>query len=327
MNFYIYGETAFHHEGDVSFLYKLIDLAKETGLHGVKFQVLINPNELMSSKNSIYHSFSTWVFTKEEWIKVFTYCKTLGLDVIVMPLDAASFDVIKQCNIDYLDLHSVSFNDSIVLNRIKETGLPVILGIGGRTLKEITEKVAFFGEDKVVLMVGFQAFPTELEAAKIGKIKKLKELFPNVKLGYADHTSFETEYSVYSNEYAYLLGATFFEKHITVNEGIKRVDYDSAVGKQKIVSIVDRLSYLSKLMSVEENQLFEFDAAELKYRNREKVYVAKENLSEGTFLDEQNTIAKMIDKPGGFSSSANIVGKKLKQSIMKDELIVQEFLH
>ncbi|MBC8883220.1 N-acetylneuraminate synthase family protein [Flavobacterium piscinae] len=60
-----------------------------------------------------------------------------------------------------------------------------------------------------------------------------KKDFPNFKIGYADHSSFDDEYAVLSNEYARLLGATIFEKHFTLDEGLERVDFNSAIGVKK----------------------------------------------------------------------------------------------
>ena len=40
-------------------------------------------------------------------------------------------------------------------------------------------------------MVGFQSFPTKFTDINIEKVNTLKKLYPNTKIGYADHTSFD----------------------------------------------------------------------------------------------------------------------------------------
>ena len=137
-------------------------------------------------------------------------------------------------NIKYLELHSVSFNDTSLKKMIKESNIPLILGAGGRTLKEINSLLLYFGSQVEVLMHGFQSFPSKIENVRLDKIFFLASKFPFLKIGYADHSSFDDNFSVTSNEYAYLLGARVFEKHITLEEGVKRIDYESSVGADKI---------------------------------------------------------------------------------------------
>jgi len=321
MSFYLYGETAFHHEGDINYLYRLIDLAKETGLHGIKFQVLIKPEQLIATTHNLFPKFLTWVFSKQQWLEIFSYCSKLELDVIVMPLDKEAFDVVAQSKIKYLDLHSVSFYDEVVLEKLKQTRLPIILGIGGRTIAEVSEKVSFFSGQEIILMMGFQAFPSELPDVKLPRIKKLKELFPTTTIGYTDHTLHSDEYGIYSNEYSYLLGARVFEKHIACDEGVQRIDFEAAVGKEKLIDLRNRLEYLDWLIDIDEEVALSFTTAEVKYRNREKVFVAIEKLQKGTLITAEMLVKKMTDKQDGVNDPALLIGKKLISDIEKDEVI------
>ncbi len=94
MSFYIYAETAFHHEGDKEYLKKLVKEAKNAGVNGVKFQVLIDLNQLMSRHHSAYQEAEKWVLSFEEWKEIFQYTSELGLDLILMPIDEKAFGLI-----------------------------------------------------------------------------------------------------------------------------------------------------------------------------------------------------------------------------------------
>ena len=48
------------------------------------------------------------------------------------------------------------------------------------------EKFYYLGDQLYCIMVGFQSFPTNFKDICIEKIKVLKKLYPNVKIGYAD---------------------------------------------------------------------------------------------------------------------------------------------
>ena len=171
-------------------------------------------------------------------------------------------------------------------------------------------------------MVGFQSFPSRLEDVKLEKIRILKEKYPKLHIGYADHSSYKSEYSIISNDYAYLLGATFFEKHITIDEGKERLDYQSAVGKNKLKEVVSRLTYLDKQVFRHTQELLLIpENKEIVYRNRQKVIVAAKDLKEGDVIDEQSISYKMIDKPDGEVNKSKVIGKKLKEAISQYDII------
>lgn len=323
---YLYTETAFHHQGDYEYIMKLVDASKKIGAKGIKFQVLLKLSNLMSPKHSIYSDLTATIFSYDQWKSIFKHCKEIDLDIIFMPCDLDSFTLLAdpEVEIDYIDIHSVSFYDQEVLGAIKKTGKPIILGIGGRTVVEIDEKVAYFGDQLHVLMVGFQSFPSQLEDVKLGKIKLLKQKYPNLIIGYADHSSFSSEHAVISNEYAYILGATYFEKHLTLDEGKERLDYQSAIGVEKMKQVVDRLAYLDdKVFNFNDVQLLKVEGKEIDYRNRQKTVVAARDLRVGEVIDDSSIDFKMIDRLNGEVDGAFFIGKTVKESIAQYDVITK----
>jgi N-acetylneuraminate synthase len=208
------------------------------------------------------------------------------------------------------------------MEAIKKTGLPIILGIGGRNVPEIDAKLEYFGEQLSVLMVGFQSFPSQLEDVKLGKIKLLKEKYPNLNIGYADHSSFSNDHAIISNEYAYILGATYFEKHLTLDEGQERLDYQSALGVEKTGQIVERLKYLDEeVFKYNADELVTVEGKELAYRNRQKSVVAARDLKAGEVIDETAIDFKMIDKPNGEVDGQLFIGKTLTEAVEQYDVL------
>ena len=83
---YLYAETAFHHEGDMEFMISLIDEAVKSGVNGVKFQVLTNPSDFVSSKHSSFKELSKYCFSIKDWKTIFSYATNNGLEIIFMAL-------------------------------------------------------------------------------------------------------------------------------------------------------------------------------------------------------------------------------------------------
>jgi sialic acid synthase SpsE len=315
MSFYVFSETAFHHEGNKDYLLKLVDAAKLSGASGIKFQVLIDLNEFMSSKHSAFDEAKSWVLSESDWKEVFSYTRTLGLDIILMPLDIKAFELVNEFEIKYVEIHSVSFKDQVLLKSLDQIDTPLIFGIGGRTKAEIDYVVEKYNDRNVTLMVGFQSFPTVLKDAKLLKIKELSNIYPTCTIGYADHSAYDSEEAINSNEYAYILGARVFEKHITVDEGKERIDYQSAVCPEKLKQIIGKLTSLEKALKFDGNSLFDLSDAETNYRNRQKVPVAKYNIMSGEILSQNMIALKMIDCQDNLEDLEDLIGKKTNKNI------------
>lgn len=327
MQNFIYGETAFHHEGSFEYMLRMIDLASETGLHGIKFQILIDLNDFVSRYHKNYDQMKSWVFTDKQWNKILIHAFNKNLKIIAMPCDIKAVDYITTAysKINYCELHSVNFNDIKILNRIKDTNIPTIISCGGRSIDEVIKLCEFFGNQVFTIMHGYQSFPSNLREVKLHRIRILREMFPEFLIGYADHTAYNDEFSVKALEYAYLLGARVFEKHITLNEGIQRVDYESAVGKEKIVKIINNLKIAEDLIA--NKKLYEslmLTNAEKRYKKREKKLVANQNINIGDALDDSNTSLKMTGDMEGFSNFEEIKGLIAHRRYLPDELIARE---
>lgn len=308
--------------GDMMFLKELIDASADVGAKGVKFQVLIDYDSFIGEQHSMYHEFKKGTFTVEEWREIFAYTNSKGLDIIFMPICTSAFVLLKSddYSIKYIDIHSVSFYDAEVLQLIEESGIPIILGIGGRNIAEIDNKIEQFGDQLRVLMVGFQAFPTNIEEMKIGKIAWLKNKYPNLSIGYADHSSFDSDHAILSNEWALLLGATFFEKHITTLSGEDRWDFQSALSAERTGELIKRLDFLNnQVMGYTEKDFDTIEGKEMVYRNRQKIAVATSKLQAGHVLQESDIALKMLDSTEGIVDWKSLVGKTTTTSVKQGE--------
>jgi N,N'-diacetyllegionaminate synthase len=194
--------------------------------------------------------------------------------------------------------------------------------VGGRTLSEIEQMLIFFADQLKILMVGFQSFPSKLQDIKLAKIADLKERFAAIKIGYADHSAFDHEHAVTSNEYARFLGATVFEKHITLEEGTQRVDSASAISKEKIKLINDKLKFIDSTILLPKDHNWVMTSAEVTYRERQLKCVAATNLPMGTLLNQNDIRLKLVDNQElAFSRIEDLVGKVVSQPLQPDDVI------
>lgn len=323
--FYFYTETAFHHQGDMEYMKKLVLASKNAGVSGVKFQVLTKVDDFVSTRHSAYTDLASYCFTTEQWREIFRFTHEQGLEIIMMPLNIDAVQLVSEFPVRYLEIHSVSFNDTELHKHIKQSSIPLIIGVGGRTLDEIDHMREYFGSQLRVLMFGFQSFPSKLEDIKLGKIAYLKQRYPDLTLGYADHSSYDHEFAVLSNDYAYLLGARIFEKHITVTEGEERVDYSAAVSAEKIAESIRRLNFLQDSVILDDSDYQFFNEPELRYRNRQLICVARRRFNAGDKISESDIALKMIDSQGElFTIPTDVAGKVTTVEIEADMPFTKE---
>ncbi len=317
---YFYTESAFIHQGDVEYLLQLVKASSNAGANGIKFQVIGEYDGFLSKVNPHYEPFKKAMIIKADWEKVFTLCKELNLDVIYMPCDkmAAHFANTEWRHfIKYIDIHPVNFIYQPILEIIKQGGIDIILGMGGRTKEEVDKKINFFGTQIKVLMYGHQAFPTHLHQSAIGKIILLKQEYPAIDIGYADHSPWQSDWGRQLQSIAYMLGARFFEKHVALVAGEERFDYITSSSPESIAEMVKDIAAMDK-NEVEFADITKLNASEIKYTSRQLKAVATRDMHAEELITANDVEYKMIEIEVGLPYLNDPTGKKLLVGLNKD---------
>ncbi len=322
--FEIIAETSFSHEGDFDYLLEQIKSAKLGKVDYIKFQVFIDKDAVYPKSHPNYKTIGNWMIDKEKWIKVFKYTKSLKLKIIILPIDLSSLDFCMRNDelIDAYELHSVCFDEYYLLKKLSSINKIIILGIGGRYPNEIDYAIETLGANKkkLILMYGFQSFPTNITKINLGKIKIFSDMFC-CKMGYADHTKFNNDSFYNLIEYSYLLSARFFEKHIVLEKGEKRIDYESAIISEDFIELRNRLNKLSNIIG--KGEIFKLNNKEIEYRKRERQIVAARNINKNETINLKDLTYKKIEGRSDFEQNEinKIIGKKCNLSIQKDDPI------
>ncbi len=324
---YIIGETAYNHEGDIKYLLKMVDEIAELKLNAVKFHLLLKPESYMQKKHPLIKEYDKWIFNEKQWTEIIDYSSKKNLDVIVLCDDVESIEYILKNNKDVsvIELHATGLNDYFLLEAVSNFDGEIILGIGGSTIDEIQYAVNFLksrGENDIILMYGFQSYPTKHTAVNLSKMLKIRDLF-NLPVGYADHTAFDDS----NNEIISVMGATIgfniLEKHYTLDWGKKRIDYHAAVSKEQMLKI----KKLMKLaLAVYGDGEIKMSKAELEYGNTgpmKKAIVAKKFIKKGKKLSLDNLWFKRTEQESPLKQNQflQLIGLEAAKDIKEDEII------
>ncbi|AEG18375.1 N-acetylneuraminic acid synthase domain protein [Methanobacterium paludis] len=324
---YIIGETAYNHEGDLEYLYKMVDDISELGLNAVKFHILLNPQSYIHKKHVLLNELKKWIFNKDQWFELINYSKEKKLDVVMLCDDVESVNYIikNDLNVDFIELHASSLNDYFLLDSLSNWPKEIILGIGGSKLDEILYAVNFLrnnGKEKIILMYGFQNYPTNYSDINLSKMIRIKDLF-DLPVGYADHTAFDDPNNEFVSVMPASMGFNILEKHYTPDFGKERIDYHAAVGKNQFLRIKKLIELALCVYGTGELELSD---PEKKYGNvgpMKKAIVAKKFIKEGENLSLDNLWFKRTieESPIEQNEFLKLLGLKAIKDIKEDELI------
>ena len=324
---YIIGETAYNHEGEINYLYKMIDDIAELELNAVKFHLLLKPESYLQKRHPMIEEYRKWIFNEQQWGEIIDYSNKNGLDVIVLCDDVESIEHIVKNNKDVsaIELHATGLNDYFLLESVSKFNSVIILGVGGSTMDEIWYAVDFLkskGKDEIILMYGFQSYPTKYTDINLAKMLKIKNLF-NLPVGYADHTAFDDPNNEIISVMGTMMGTNILEKHYTPDYGKERIDYHAAVGKEQM----SRIKELMKLaLTVYGDGELKMSKAELEYGNvgpMKKAVVAKKFIKKGEKLSFDKLWFKRTEEGSPIKQNQflQLIGLEATRDIKEDEII------
>ena len=109
-----------------------------------------------------------------------------------------------------------------LLEKVKNSKIKkFFLGIGGIDSKLINNVVNFFNRKKIILLNGFQGYPTGINNNNLNNICYLKKKYYKNKFidyGFADHESSSFSNTLMLSSLANGAGANYIEKHFTLSE-------------------------------------------------------------------------------------------------------------
>ena len=224
---FIIAEVSGNHNGDIYRALKLIDVAKESGAHAVKFQAF-TPEALTlnTDRPDFTLTGGTWkgqnlyqlykkTQTPLDWFpKLFDHAKKKGILAFSSAFDCKTVDFLEDFDLPAYKIASNELSDYPLIQRIAQTGKPVIMSTGTSTLSEIKQTLAFSkkcGLKNPIVLHCISSYPAPASDANINTISEIKKVF-GVISGFSDHT-LGTATAVAS----VAIGASVIEKHITLD--------------------------------------------------------------------------------------------------------------
>lgn len=318
----IIAEIGNSHEGSFKAIKEVTKQVAEAGLKIIKYQKYY-ADELYINTHSRYEHFKQMEFKFEEWQELISLAKNFNLLVFCDCFGIKSAQELIDLDIDGYKIHSSDLANFALIRLLAATGKPILLSCGGATLIEIheaVEEIKKAGNKNIVLMHGFQGFPTDIKDTNLNRIDFLHKTF-NLPVGFADHVDAGSKVAYIIPLLSILKKVRFIEKHITLDRSKKGIDYNSSLEPQELKKLNSLLPGTQIALGDPSNT---WSLNEREYRRKmKKILIASCDLKVGDTLTEQNTVLKRLNiNDDTFSlNQKDILGKKVIQYILKDEII------
>lgn len=284
-------EIGGNHEGDFTYAKKLTEMAIDTDVDMVKFQIYTG-NSLVSKMESPDRNrhFKKFELSREQHLELAQMVTEAGLTYTSSVWDLSAVAWLDP----YMPVYKIGSGDLTaypVLRSLAKLGKPLILSTGLATEAEVMESVAFIQScndlyrhaDHLALLQCTSMYPIGDGDAHLNVMQRLREK-TGLTIGYSDHTVGSKALA-----YATAMGAEILEFHFTdEREGKQFRDHKVSLMPAEVKELIREIGKIKAYQGSAEKQPV---AIELENQHevsfRRAVYPLKD-LPTGTVLNEEN---------------------------------------
>ncbi len=313
---------------------KMVREAKEAGIHAVKFQTYKagtlaakdspsywdTTEESTSSQYELFKKFDS--FGYEEYRELAEYCKEQGIEFLSTAFDIESADYLDEL-MEVYKISSSDLNNHPFVEYQAKKGKPILLSVGASNANEIDETIACirkYNQQPIVLLHCVLEYPTPYEHANLNKIVSLKERYPDLVIGYSDHTKPDICKDVIKT--AYNLGAQVVEKHYTLDKTLTGNDHYHAMDPQDAKQILEGIAFLDKIRG--DYELSCLESEKMARQNARRSLVSSMKIKKGTVIEEKMLTFKRPGTGIHPEDMQKLVGKRAKEDILEDMILKWE---
>ncbi len=319
----IIAEVGMAHDGNINIAHSFIDALANTGVDVVKFQTHIAEAE--SSKYEEFRvkfshkdktRFDYWKrteFSFNEWKELKNHVEELNMEFMSTATCVASFELLEELGVKRYKVGSGDTFNLLLLERIADTGKPIIISNGMTDIKELDKTIKFMKAKKndITLLQCYTSYPTMPEHWNLNQIPILMDRY-KIPVGFSDHSG-----DIFSSLAATALGAQVIEFHVCFDKRMFGPDSTSSLTidqvKNAVVGIRDiRESLNSKKVDKNKKKM-------KKIKNIfGKSIALKCDKDAGTIISLNDLESKKPSKKGiPTNEFTKILGKKIKHKMKK----------
>lgn len=271
---YVIAEIGINHNGDLDIARRLIDAAAAAGCDAVKFQKrtpeLCVPEDQWGIERDTPWGCITYLdyrhrmeFDHDGYAAIDRHCRDAGIDWFASAWDEPSVDFLAAFDPPAFKVASASLTDDELLRHTAAVGVPVIASTGMSTMEQIEHAVTVLPAGRTLLAHATSAYPCSVDELNLRMITTLQERFA-LPVGYSGH-----ETGLATTIAAVALGATFVERHITLDRAMWGTDQSGSVEPGGFAKLVEDVRKLERALGDGVKRVYESELAPMaKLRRR-----------------------------------------------------------
>jgi len=322
---FIIAEIGNNHEGNFELAKQMISQAAVAGADAVKFQTFVPKNLVSNDNEERLKQLSKFQLSYDQFAELSLIAKEKGLIFFSTPFDIETAKFLNTIQ-PIFKIASGDNNFYPLIDTVASFGKPMIVSTGVADLaliKKVYNKIfkIWAGKKKdypgLALLHCVASYPVPDEQANIASIIYLKKLFPEVIIGYSDHTL-----GIDAAVLSVIAGARIIEKHFTVDKNYSNFrDHKLSADPKEMRLLVDQVRKAEVMLGIEEKKPQNCEN-EMNIAGRRSIAAAR-NLSIGSILAWNDLIWV---RPGtGFppGDENRIIGKKIIRELKMGQVIQQ----
>ena len=326
----IIAEIAQAHDGSLGMVHAYIDAVAKTGCNAIKFQTHIavaessihEPFRVKFSKqdNTRMEYWERMEFSLEQWKEIKSHCDEVGLEFMSSPFSNTAVDLLEEVGVKRYKVGSGEVNNFVLLQKIAQTGKPVILSSGMSSFEELDATVQFLRDRDVdfSILQCTTSYPTSPEQYGLNVIRELKERY-DVPIGFSDHSA-----GIEGCIAATSLGAEILEFHVVFDKEMFGPDAKSSLTMEETKTVVQAVTNISIALNnpINKNDNTQFSKLKSIF---EKSLAVNKSLPKGHVITFSDLETK---KPKGFgilaSEYESVIGKPITKNLNKWDFLTKE---
>lgn len=258
----VISEIGINHNGSMELCKELIMLSKVAGADYVKIQKR-NPDVCVPEAQKTKRRQTPWgemsyleykyrmEFSEEQIKELCEYSNELGVEFFASVWDVDSAKLMAKYT-RIAKLGSASITDTELCKVTRELFDYVIISTGMSTEEEIDVAVAAAQPD--VIMHTNSTYPCPVEDLNLRYIEHMKEKWgSNAEIGYSGH-----EHGLVTSFAAVAMGATWVERHVTLDRNMWGSDQKSSVEPSGLIKLVKGIRNIEKATQYEPGPRMQF---------------------------------------------------------------------
>ncbi len=283
---FIVAEMSGNHNQSLDRAIEIVEAAAKAGAHAVKLQTYTadtmtipkaDGEFCIQDKKSLWQGRTLYDLYQEahtpwEWHKpIFDRCKALGVVCFSTPFDETAVDFLESLGAPAYKIASFENIDLPLIRKVASTGKPMIVSTGMASLAEIDEVVQTFrraGGKDIILLKCTSNYPASPMDSNVKTIAHMRSLF-HTQIGLSDHTM-----GIGVSCAAVAFGATFIEKHFTLDRSEGGVDSAFSLEPHELTNLVIESKRAWQSIGIEKYGVSEAEKPSLAFRR--SLYVVED---------------------------------------------------